>query len=84
MFFPLAIIVIGVILLLENIGVITGNVWEWVWPALIIILGASMIWRRRKRFAPDSSSQNKTKQEPSQVNQIPEDQVEDGEFEEKN
>lgn len=45
MFFALAIIIIGVILLLENLGVITGNIWGWVWPSLIILFGLSMFFK---------------------------------------
>ncbi len=45
MFFALAIIIIGVILLLENLGVITGNIWGWIWPSLIILLGLRMFFK---------------------------------------
>ncbi|MFH1597751.1 MAG: DUF5668 domain-containing protein [Patescibacteria group bacterium] len=80
MFFALAIIVIGVILLLENIGIITGNIWEWVWPALIIILGLSMLLRRKRR---SQIRQQFNRQSTPRVEQVPDEKVEEGEFEEK-
>ena len=43
MFFGLFLIIIGVIFLLENIGVITGDVWKYIWPSLIILLGFSVL-----------------------------------------
>lgn len=46
MFFPVAIIVIGAIFLLQNLGLISSNVWGIIWPALLIIAGASMIWKK--------------------------------------
>lgn len=52
MFFGLVLIGIGGIFLLENMGVITGDVWKYIWPILIIILGLSILFKpwRRKSF----------------------------------
>ncbi len=43
MFFGAAIIIIGFIFLLQNLGLIPGSAWQIVWPCLIILLGLSMI-----------------------------------------
>ncbi len=58
MFLAIAIIVIGFIFLLKNLGIITGPAWDIIWPLLIIALGFSMLlkpkwvgkgfYRRRK------------------------------------
>lgn len=90
MFFPLAIIIIGVILLLENLGVITGNIWEWVWPSLIVILGLSMLFKpfRKKRMSegdhitasPDAKFNSEI---PSKETASQHEEIEEGEFEEK-
>ncbi len=50
MFFSLALIIIGLIFLLKNTGVISGGVWDIIWPSLIILLGFSLLLRRRKRY----------------------------------
>ncbi|MFA5368898.1 MAG: DUF5668 domain-containing protein [Candidatus Paceibacterota bacterium] len=43
MFIGFAIILIGVIFLLQNLGLISANVWQVIWPVLIILLGLSII-----------------------------------------
>lgn len=42
------LIVIGAIFLLKNLGIITGDVWEIIWPVLLIALGLSFFFRRWK------------------------------------
>lgn len=49
MWFGVAIIIVGVILLLQNLGFVSGGVWEVVWPALIILLGVSILAKRDRR-----------------------------------
>ncbi|MGB9772624.1 MAG: LiaI-LiaF-like domain-containing protein [Bacteroidota bacterium] len=49
MFFPLILIVIGVIFLLKNLGFISGSAWDVIWPSLLIIWGLSMIFSSRQR-----------------------------------
>lgn len=43
MFFGIAIVVIGAVFLLQNLGVISSNVWSIIWPSLLIIAGICMI-----------------------------------------
>jgi hypothetical protein len=53
MFVPFFLIALGVVFLLKNLGVISGDVWEVLWPLILIALGLSMIagreWRHRSR-----------------------------------
>lgn len=49
MFFSISLIAIGVIFLLKNLGVISGEIWGLIWPTLIILLGLSLLLRPRKR-----------------------------------
>jgi hypothetical protein len=54
MFFGLVLLAIGVIWLLEKLGVLTGSIWGYVWPTVLIIIGLSFIfnrwiWHRRMR-----------------------------------
>jgi len=52
---PLVLVVVGVILLLNNIGVLSGNVWEMIWrfwPLLLIVLGLDSLFRRGSITGP--------------------------------
>jgi hypothetical protein len=46
MFFGLVLIAIGIIALLVKLGVLSGSIWSYVWPAILIILGISFLWGR--------------------------------------
>jgi hypothetical protein len=49
LFFPLLLIIIGVMLLLSNIGVISGDIWSLIWqfwPLLLIVIGLDSIFKR--------------------------------------
>jgi len=45
----LVLIVVGIIALLVSLGVITGSIWTFVWPAILIILGLSFLFGRHHR-----------------------------------
>ena len=39
---------IGILILLNNMGWIRGDIWGYVWPLFLILLGLSMILKRIK------------------------------------
>ncbi|MFA4995768.1 MAG: DUF5668 domain-containing protein [Patescibacteria group bacterium] len=43
MFFGLLLIIIGIVFLLENLGIVTGDIWDVIWPLIIILFGVSVI-----------------------------------------
>lgn len=43
MFFGLAIITIGIVFLLNSLGIIPGDAWNIIWPCLLIIIGLSIL-----------------------------------------
>ncbi len=48
LFFPLLLIVLGVVLLFNNLGYISGSVWDTLinlWPVLFLVWGLDVIWR---------------------------------------
>jgi hypothetical protein len=48
-FFPLLLIIIGVLLLLSNFGIISGDYWSLIWqfwPLLLIVIGLDSIFKR--------------------------------------
>lgn len=49
MFVGISIVAIGVIFLLQNLGLISISAWQIIWPILIVILGLSMMYRTEKR-----------------------------------
>ncbi len=50
MFIGLALVAVGVIALLVTTGVLTGSIWGYAWPTVLIVLGLSFLfgWRRRR------------------------------------
>lgn len=47
MFWGTILVVIGLVALLKNLGFITVDVWEVVWPVLLIMLGVSLLAKKR-------------------------------------
>ena len=47
-FWPVVLVVIGVYLLLSNLGVLDWLRFDIVWPVLLILLGAWLIIRRQR------------------------------------
>ena len=53
MVFGLIVIAVGVIALLVKTNVLNGSIWDYTWPAVLIIIGLSLIlgrFRRRRWF----------------------------------
>jgi hypothetical protein len=46
MIFGILLLIIGLIFLLKNLGIITGEVWGIFWPSLLIALGFYFIFKR--------------------------------------
>jgi len=46
MFFGIAIALIGLVFLLENLGVISSGAWQIVWPCLLIAMGLCMVFKK--------------------------------------
>jgi hypothetical protein len=45
MFWGIALIVVGILLLLNTLGILQVNVWGLIWPTMLIVFGASVLWR---------------------------------------
>jgi hypothetical protein len=45
----IVLVVVGIIALLVSLGVITGSVWSYVWPAILIIIGLCILLRKHHR-----------------------------------
>jgi len=49
MFLGILLLLLGVLMLLSKMGVISADFWGYVWPAAIIALGLSMVFKHSKR-----------------------------------
>jgi hypothetical protein len=47
MIIGIIIIIIGLVFLLQSLGLITGSVWQIIWPILIIIAGLGIICKEK-------------------------------------
>jgi len=48
-FFPILLIIIGILALLTNLGIVTATIWDW-WPILFVVLGIYiLIWQKKKK-----------------------------------
>ena len=54
-FWPIVLIVAGVLFLLENLGLLPGSAWGWIWAIALVLLGLSLLWPRRSAQAVDDS-----------------------------
>jgi hypothetical protein len=43
MFLPVLIIAIGIVWLLNNLGIISTSVWALIWPIVLILVGVSLV-----------------------------------------
>ena len=43
----IALIVIGAIFLMKNLGLIPGVNWDIVWPLAILVIGVAMVFKRK-------------------------------------
>lgn len=50
MFFALALLVIGIIWLLNALGILQGQVWDIIWPILLIVFALSMLVRNKRCY----------------------------------
>ncbi len=41
------VLVIGIILLLEALGIISGNIWRYMWAVLLIVIGVGIMFPDR-------------------------------------
>ncbi len=44
----LILVAIGAIALLIKVGVLTDSLWDYTWPTVLIILGLTFLWGRRR------------------------------------
>lgn len=64
MWFGFGLVLVGVLLLLNNIGILKADAWGYIWPAAIIIVGLSILFKRKDSPKVESvGEKNETKKE---------------------
>jgi len=61
MFVGALILLVGLVFLLQNLGYISGSVWDVIWPSIVIIAGLSMIFRGKRPTRIFEKKKNKIK-----------------------
>ncbi len=65
----LILIAVGIIAILVKTGVVTGSIWDYTWPSILVILGLSFFLGRFRRrrwwwgWSPPWEDRDKTKKE---------------------
>jgi hypothetical protein len=49
MFVGIILLILGALMLLERLGIIYGDIWEYLLPIVLIALGASMVFRSQNK-----------------------------------
>lgn len=47
--FGLILVILGVLFLLEEMGIITGSFWGYFWPVILIVVGFSLMDKDKKK-----------------------------------
>lgn len=63
MWFGLGLVFVGILLLLNNLGIITGDSWDYIWPAIIVLIGLNIIFRRSPCCPPKIKVEKEKKEE---------------------
>ena len=49
MFVGSLLLLLGALMLLDQLGIITGDAWDYFWPVAVIALGVSLLYGARKK-----------------------------------
>lgn len=63
MWFGFGLVIVGVVLLLNTLGILKGDAWNYVWPIVIIFIGISMMVNKRKDNCCPPKDKDDTKKE---------------------
>lgn len=63
MWFGFGLVLVGVLLLLNNLGIIKGDTWGYIWPAAIILFGLNILFGKKdKGCCPPQDNQGDKKE----------------------
>ncbi|MFH1687557.1 MAG: DUF5668 domain-containing protein [bacterium] len=49
MFVGSMLLILGLLMLLDRMGIITGDAWDYFWPVAVIALGVSMLFSAKRK-----------------------------------
>ena len=50
MFIGGIVLLLGAAFLLKNLGILTDVTWSVVWPAILVVIGLCMMFKKKKKF----------------------------------
>ena len=50
MFIGILLILIGLVMFLDHLGYVPGDVWDYILPIALVALGASMVVKHKRQF----------------------------------
>ncbi len=56
MWFGLGLVLIGILLLFNNLGIISGDTWDYIWPSIIVLIGLSILFRKNPCCSPKTKT----------------------------
>ena len=63
MWFGFTLVIAGVLLLLNNLGILKGNSWDYIWPSAVILLGISILLKKNSPSKDSKSKGSDTRKE---------------------
>ena len=58
MFVGIFLVLLGILFILDNLDFISGELWSYIWPLIIICIGLSIIFNRVKVKAIDNETES--------------------------
>jgi len=52
MFFGVLLLILGGLMLLDRLGLLRGDMWDYFWPLVVIAIGVSMIVKHKRLQKP--------------------------------
>jgi hypothetical protein len=52
------LVCIGILVLLSNMDIIRGDVWNYIWPLILVIFGISLILKKSRSHSFNSDKSN--------------------------
>lgn len=49
MFLGIILLSLGVLMILERLGIIYGPIWDYLWPVVLVALGLQLIVKHRQK-----------------------------------
>ncbi len=59
MWIGLFLVGLGILILLSNMDILRGDVWNYIWPLVLVLFGISLIFKRPRKHKIEISASQK-------------------------